>query len=280
MSSDEEASTGTRTNGKAVTPPAYYVPALEKGLDILECLASQGVPMTQAQLARALGRGASELFRILTTLERRGYIARDSESGAYGLTLRLFELAHAHSPYEGLLRVAARPMRELTNELRESCHLSVIHRGRCLVLAEEPSPARVRISVEVGSTIALHQAASGRLLLAALDPARRRELFASDPDLSQLPASARRALEERLERIRDQGYEDARGDTVEGVSDLAVLIGSADAPLQAALTVTALPRDHAAFVQAALPVVRRCASAIARAAGLGQWSSLPETGEG
>lgn len=270
MSSDGETRPGARTNGKATTPPAYYVPALEKGLDVLECLATQGVPMTQAQLARALGRGPSELFRILTTLERRGYIARDPESGAYGLTLRLFELAHAHSPYEGLLRVATRPMRELTNELRESCHISVIHRGRCLVLAEEPSPARVRISVEVGSTIALHQAASGRLLLAALDPSRRQELFESDPDLSHLPACVRRALEERLERIRDQGYEDARGDTVEGVSDLAVLIGNLDTPLQAALTVTALPRDHAAFVQAALPVVRRCASTIARAAGLGQ----------
>ncbi|MER3438071.1 MAG: hypothetical protein C4346_11075 [Chloroflexota bacterium] len=273
MSSKAEARSDT--NGKAATSPAYYVPALEKGLDVLECLASQGVPMTQAQLARALGRGASELFRILTTLERRGYIVRDPESGAYGLTLRLFELAHAHSPYEGLMRAATRPMRELTTEIRESCHISVIHRGRCLVLAEEPSPSRVRVSVEVGSTIALHQAASGRLLLAALDAARRQELFDSEPDLAQLPASQRQALEMRLQRIRERGYEDARGDTVEGVSDLAVLIGELDAPLHAALTVTALPRDHAAFVQAVLPPLRHCADAIARAAGLGHRQSSP-----
>jgi DNA-binding IclR family transcriptional regulator len=38
------------------------VPALEKGLDILECLATQRVPLTQAEIARMLERGPSELF--------------------------------------------------------------------------------------------------------------------------------------------------------------------------------------------------------------------------
>ncbi|MGH2562597.1 MAG: IclR family transcriptional regulator, partial [Thermomicrobiales bacterium] len=124
--------------------PNYHVPALEKGLDILECLAAQGVPLTQAQLARTLGRRPSELFRMLTTLERRGYVQRDPLSGAYSLTLRLFELGHAHSPYDGLLRAAERPMRALTEEVRQSCHLSVIHGGQLLVLAEEQSPTRIR----------------------------------------------------------------------------------------------------------------------------------------
>src|SRR2546423_542389 len=97
------------------TPQAtiYQAPALDKGLDILECLAVQAVPLTQAQLAQALGRGASELFRMLTVLERRGYIQRDPLSGAYSLTLRLYELSRTHSPYQGLLRAAARPLCEL-----------------------------------------------------------------------------------------------------------------------------------------------------------------------
>ena len=34
----------------------YSVPALEKALDVLEYLADQAVPLTQAQLARALKR--------------------------------------------------------------------------------------------------------------------------------------------------------------------------------------------------------------------------------
>ena len=104
----------------ATRGPSYYVPALEKGLDILECLAAQGVPLTQAQIARSICRGANELCLMLTKLERSGYIRRDPLTGAYGLTLRLFELSHTHSPLQGLLRAAAAQMRALTEEIRES----------------------------------------------------------------------------------------------------------------------------------------------------------------
>src|SRR5918997_5510938 len=124
-------------------PPTYQVPALEKGLDILEYLAAQGVPLTQAQLARGLGRGPNELFRMLVVLERRGYVQRDLTSGAYTLTLRLFELSHTHSPFHGLLRVAAASMRELTETVRESCHLGVLHAGALLVLHQEESPQKL-----------------------------------------------------------------------------------------------------------------------------------------
>ncbi len=90
--------------------PNYSVPAVEKVLDIIEYLAAEGVPMTCAQLARALNRQPPELFRMLTCLESRGSL-RDSGSNAYALMLKLFELSRTHSPYEGLLRVAEPHMR-------------------------------------------------------------------------------------------------------------------------------------------------------------------------
>ena len=241
-------------------PPSYRAPALEKGLDLLECLARERRAMTQAQLARAMGRGASELFRTLATLERRGYLRRDPVSGAYEPTLRLYELGHAHSPWEGLRRAAERPMRDLTAATRESCHLSVAHGAECLVLHQEESPQRVRLSVEVGSTIPLHQAASGRVLLAALD---REERAAA---LAGLGEGA--ALGARLEVIRERGYEAVQGETTPGVSDLSVPVGTGWGRIRAALAVSALPRDHAAFVAVSLPPLLACARTIAREAGL------------
>src|SRR3954469_13746440 len=112
--------------------PEDQAPALEKGLEILERLAMSGVPRTQAELARILGRGPNELFRMLVILERRGYVQRDPTSGAYSLTLRLFELSHAHSPFQALTRAAARPIWDLTDTVRESCHLGVLVQGELL----------------------------------------------------------------------------------------------------------------------------------------------------
>ena len=61
------------------TERKYRAPALEKGLDILELLARATAPMTISQIASALGRSVSELFRMVIALEHRGYITQASE---------------------------------------------------------------------------------------------------------------------------------------------------------------------------------------------------------
>jgi len=78
--------------------PEYPVPALEKGLDLIETLASVAVPLSLSELANQLDRGTSELFRMLNCLERRGYVTRDVVSGKYGLTLKLCPAHPASRP--------------------------------------------------------------------------------------------------------------------------------------------------------------------------------------
>jgi len=264
MSSDEidEAENIRQTGAN------YRVPALEKGLEVLECLANQGRPMTQSQLARALGRGPNELFRTLMTLDRCGYIRRDPVSGAYSLTLRLYELSHTHSPFEELVRAAARPMRQLADELQESPHLSVIHHGRLLVLAQEESAALVRISIAVGGTFPLLHTVSGRLLLAYLEPEQLEDTLRLVDEYATWTADQRADLRDRLARIRAQRFEYAYSETNQGVHDLAVLVGSDTSRIRAALTIPALSRQPDLFVEAMLPTLRRCAGAIGRAAGI------------
>ena len=81
-------------------------------------------------MARELGRTSSELFRMVATLEKRDFIIRDSATGAYRLSMKLYEMSHMHSPVENLVRAAREPMRDLANAARETCHLSVLDRGR------------------------------------------------------------------------------------------------------------------------------------------------------
>lgn len=187
----------------AAKSPSYSVPALEKGLDILEALAASPVPLSLAELARDLERGSAEIFRMLVCLERRAYLRRDSVSGKYTPTLRLFELAHAHSPLQTLLEVAREPMRDLALKLRESCHLSVIERGQLLVVAREDSPESVRLAFSVGGRFDVKKTASGRLL--------------SDTDCQNMTA---------------------RDETIEGVDDAVVSVGSAGGAVHAALAVS------------------------------------------
>lgn len=224
--------------GRTRKSPNYFVPALEKGLDILEALANTQVPQSLSQLARTLNRGSSELFRMLDALGRRGYILKDPFSGKYRLSLKLYELAHTHSPVEQLLRAAAAPMRELAESLRESIHLSALSRGTLVVLAQAESPEKVRLSVEVGARFSPVRTASGRLLLAYLGARERADLLATDLDYRRFTGARQEKFDDMLERICRRGYSTAANETYMGVQDIAVLVGNPRIGLTAALAVS------------------------------------------
>ena len=223
-------------------PPSYPVPALEKGLDIVETLAAAAVPQSLAELADALDRSSSELFRMLNCLERRGYVKRDGVSGKYALTLKLYTLAHAHSAMEKLLRAATGPMQALTEKVRESCHLTVLEDEKLVVLAQQESPERVRLSIEIGAAFDPVRTASGRLLLAQLPPSEAALLLGMSKAGRDLSAKDRAELNVALTDIRRRGISTAESETIEGVRDVAVLVGRPEAGVVAALAVTRLLR--------------------------------------
>ncbi len=243
--------------------PDYSVPALERGLDVLEVLASQRRPLTLTELAQHSDHTANGLFRITDCLVKRGYLQRDPASGAFRLSLRLFELAHTHSPVDELLRAARQPMEDLVARLGESCHLSLLEAGELVIVAQTLANRRVRLSIEVGSRVPAGQTASGRLLLAHLDDAARDAWTRSQAKDGPVPTAG------ELGRLRAEGYCAAYEDTVRGVADVAVLVGDPEVGGLAALTVASLsPGNPEAFTKRALPVLRTTALEITKQSGL------------
>jgi len=229
----------------------YYVPALEKGLDVLETLAGSSTPLSLTVLAGRLDRSANELFRMLACLEQRGYIVRDAGDSAYSLSLKLYELAHTHSPFEKLVRAAEAPMREFSESTGESCHLSTVRDGQLVILAQSESPRPVRLSVELGGRFAPDGTASGRLLLA------------------HQPSAKTHALKSQLAKIRREGVVVARDESLVGVHDAAVLVGNPEVGVSAALAVSwlAAPRSRSRRNKL-VTALHRCARAINQSVGL------------
>ena len=248
--------------------PSYYVPALEKGLDVLEALAVAAVPQTLADLARTLDRTSSELFRMIDALEKRAYIVRDPVSGAYRLTLKLFELAHTHSPVDHLLRAASLPMRDLAEEIHESVHISIFDRGMLLLIDQAESPERVRLSVEVGSQVPALETVSGRLLVAYLDEDERERFLTADPAYAKMPLSLRESLEAELRHIPQEGYHMAQSIARIGV-DISVLVGNPRVGVSAVLGVPFLAGGRNEGREKSLvPLMQKCAARITASLGL------------
>src|SRR5882672_210106 len=109
----------------------YSAPALEKGLDIIELLASHPEGLSLADLGKTLGRTTAEIFRMVVTLETRGYLLAIGDR--YVLSLLLFQLAHRHQPVRSLVTTALPLMTQLANDVRQSFHLCVYQDGRVLI---------------------------------------------------------------------------------------------------------------------------------------------------
>lgn len=253
----------------------YFAPALEKGLDILEALASADVPLSLTELASVLKRTPSELFRMLNLLEQRAYVHRDSISNSYELTLKLHELAHTHSPVDLLLKAASLPTRTLTQLLRESCHLSVLSVGKLMVVFQAESPEPVRLSVEVGYRALPLSTASGRLLVAFLPDAEREAFLDRDELFQKYSRAERNRCLADLETVRRQGFLVAESSRRSGL-DVACVVGSPRVRVIAALGIPFLPGGPNQGMEAELvsPILK-CAAQIAGAMGVTQFSGEP-----
>ena len=214
--------------------PAYAAPALEKGLEVLELLASSRRPFTQTEIARALERTPGELYRMLAVLEQRGYLLKD-ELGGYSLTLKLFTLGQESGWMGILLKTARGFMREFSWQSGQECHLSVLEDGRLTVVAHEPGSGGISLQVKAGSLHNPLRTASGRLLLAmagederAWHSRRAQEAFA---EKRTSPARLAKALEQ----IAREGFAEAEGESLPGVVDTAFPVGSGNSGGLAAL---------------------------------------------
>jgi DNA-binding IclR family transcriptional regulator len=140
-----------------------------------------------------LDRTRNEIFRMLDALEKRSYIARDPISGGYALTLKLYEVAHTHSPVDKLLRAAQVPMRELADTTRESCHLSILNSGLLVVVAQAENSEPVRLSIEVGYRVQPLDTVSGRLMVAFMQEDELNHFLSLDNLYSRMKPSQKSA---------------------------------------------------------------------------------------
>lgn len=213
--------------------PTYQAPALEKGLDILELLASTGHALSRSDIARQLNRSVGEIYRMLHQLVQRQYVAVVNDS--YVLTTKLFELAHHFPPTQRLLVEAVPIMQQLSNDVDQACHLTVYSQGRQIVIAKVDVPSGMGFSVRVGSELDVLVSASGRVLLAFQDlPVRELRI---EESAKQEPYQDVDDINVALDRIRARGYEASPSGQVRGLFAISYPIHDLRGNAMAALTV-------------------------------------------
>ncbi len=220
------------------TDERYRAPALEKGLDILELLASCGEGLSQGDIARSLDRSPNEIYRMLSTLVRRRYVTRTAADDRYSLSLRMFSLSQRHPPVGRLIDIALPMIRSVTNQAWQSCHLGMENNGDIVIVASVDSPGNWGLTLRVGSVIGLANTGTGRVLAAfrprseAITMLERHKRAVGEPEIDK------KAFLTRLDEIRKQGFEIMPSATTVGVTNLAFPVFD---PHGRAITVVSCP---------------------------------------
>jgi DNA-binding IclR family transcriptional regulator len=217
----------------------YSAPALEKGLDIIELLSVQDTGLGQSQIARALNRSVSEIFRMLTVLQERGYVAQDPISDRYILTTFIFEIANRIPKIGRLTSLAGPMMQTLAKTINQSVHLAIASDDSILVVGQVNSPGNNQMSVRLGARIDLWQASSGRVILAML-PEHELELYLQHVPLP--PHTDAEKLMAELAEIRAIGFEVRDSFVIKGVVNISVPVIDHSGFATAALTIPHIER--------------------------------------
>lgn len=221
------------------TAPAkdYTIASVDRSLTVLEALAdepNQGV----TQLARRLGMTKTLVFRILSTLEARGFVAREADLATYSLGYRLGVLGDRAGEQNVLLGAARPVMERLREDTAENINLVVREEDRSLVLATLAGSHAIRIFAVSGRYGPLHAGGGSLLLLAWAPPSVQADLL-SRPLERFTPRTITRAdeLTARLARIRADGYNIALDDLDEGAFSIAAPIRNNSKRVVAAISV-------------------------------------------
>ena len=199
----------------------YRAPALEKGLDIIELLSTSEKGLSQGEIAKALSRSSNEIYRMLTTLVRRGYISRSNEDDRYILSLRLFSLSQRYPPVSRLINFSLPLMKKVTKEVWQSCHLVMENNGDVVVVSSVDSPGYWGLGIRVGSVMGLWNTGSGRVLTAFRSESEAKEIIDRHTLVIGEPAIDLNIFYEELDLIRRQGFDIRPSNTASGVTNMS-----------------------------------------------------------
>jgi DNA-binding IclR family transcriptional regulator len=144
----------------------YAVPAVEKAIQLLQCLSASREPLGVSEIVRAIDSNKHMVYRLLQTLERADWVVGEAGS-KYRLSMQPFRCFSRPLEQMDLRQVARQPLHDLWRDTGESCYLAILDRDRALFIEHLDGTRDVRAHGRVGGQYALTCCAPGKVLLSA-----------------------------------------------------------------------------------------------------------------
>jgi IclR family transcriptional regulator, KDG regulon repressor len=247
--------------------PDYSIAAVGRALDLLEALARVG-PSSLAALASAAGCTRTAAFRLLRTLQTRGFAIQDEARGVWRLGARWGVLGRAAQEQGALAATASPILASLGQSVGENVYLLVRDGLQSETAAVFQADPALRVYTSVGARRMLH-AGSSRLLLAYAPEAVQTQVLAQRlPRFTPATRTDPAWIAADLQRIRSRGYLLTSDEVNPGAVSVSAPVRDASGQVVAALAVTAPSmRMRPPRPRSLLPAVLEAAAKLSRTLG-------------
>lgn len=216
----------------------YFSKAIGRALDILDCFSDEQTVLSLKEIGRLVEMPESSLFRILVTLEGRGYLSQNRD-GSYQLTPKvLFGKLHERAQ---AVRDVARPFLErLAGLFDETASLAYLFEDKIQVLDTVESLHVIKFTNRPGRVLPPHCSSLGKAIT-AFQPQEKIEQILESYGLFRRTGKTivdRRRLLAELEEVRRTGYACDREESVIGGVCLGAAITAGGSPVVSALSVS------------------------------------------
>jgi DNA-binding IclR family transcriptional regulator len=182
--------------------------AVERALAMLEAVAEVSEGLSNAEISRKLKIPKSSASYLLRTLETRGYVARDAESGKYRVGLKILSLSRGALGGLDVRGVALPVMQRLTQQTGLTCHLAVVDGADAVYIEKVEPEGFIRMDTWVGRRMRVHATSVGKAIVAYVPLEQLQQIIERGGMERRTPKTitSMDKLVKELEKVRNQSF--------------------------------------------------------------------------
>lgn len=234
------------------------IQSVSHALDVLEELCKARGEIGVTELSKRLKLHKNNVFRLLATLELRGYVEQNSETEDYRLGVKALQLGQSYLSQSDLVGRALPILRDLSESIGETVSLATLQNGQVQFPLSIESKRPVRVSPRVAVSFTAKANAAGRLLTAQLPDSVLSELLAANT-----PQDA--AIKSQLAELRNSGQIIDRAAIEADVVSIARVVRGGNNQVVGAIEV--LAPQYRAKVEVIVPQIEEAAASLSASLG-------------
>ncbi len=240
-------------------------------LDVLELFSSGSHELGVTEIAARLSLSKNNVFRLLATLQSKGFVEQNQHSDEYRLGPKILEVGQAYLSRQDIIKVAHPILEEMVRTCGESAYLARLHGSDVVYLDLVQTAHPLRLRSRLGWRLPAHCTAAGKVLL-AFEPKDRLEQVLTFRKLARFTPHTIVSKVEILRHLRQVAESGIALDMEEWEPDVrcvAAPIRDHEGVVSAAVVISAplirMPAER--IREEIIPLVRQSAEEISRRLG-------------